>query len=177
MRDVRTHTVEIYSPRKDKLMDRIPHIDKQQEGTPKSTGKAGPKPWDLKQYTYKEKNDDHRVPHSDPRLDALQSYDRHQDSDFIPYDDDHGYGSPVSSSGFTPQLDARASTASEWGTLAGGGCVGKPKRMTTEQALAKLDQLEYQVRLRNSERNLRAADNNWRGTKTIEQRVNDIRPR
>jgi hypothetical protein len=129
MRDVRTHTVEIYSPRKDKLMDKIPHRDQQLERTTKTTAKAGPKHWDLKQYKYKEQKGDHRMPHRDPRLEAeLQSYDRHQeqfDNDFSSSDADHGYGYPVSGSGFTPQRYARTSTASDQGTLA--GCRKKPK--------------------------------------------------
>jgi hypothetical protein len=60
----------------------------------------------------------------DPRLEfAQQSHGQHQtDSDFIP-SDDYGYGYPVF--GTMPDLNARASTASDQGTLA--GCWKKPK--------------------------------------------------
>ncbi len=84
------------------------------------SGKSGPRPWELDQYIYKESSKDDGGPsHGDPRLEfALQSYDRHQtDSDFRP-SDDYGYGYPVF--GTMPDLSARASSASELGTLAGG---------------------------------------------------------
>ena len=117
-------------------MDQIPHRDQPPERTAKTTAKAGPKPWDLKQYTYEEQKDDQRLPHRDPRLELeLQSYDQHQeqfDSDFIPSDADHGYGLSVSGSGFTPELYACTSTASDQGTLAGGGCCAKPQADNTE---------------------------------------------
>ena len=161
-------------------MDQIHHRDKPLERTAKTTAKAGPKPWEIKQYTYQEPIDDQRPSHCDPRLEvAPQSHDPHQtDSDFIP-SDDYGYGHPAFGIGFTPQLDASYSTASELGTLAGGPCFSKPKpkRMTTEQALARLDQLEYGGRLRVSEMNWKAADRERRKNMTVEQRIKPLRPR
>ncbi len=104
-------------------MDQIHHRDKPLEKTAKLTAKAGPKPWDIKQYTYQEPIDDQRPLHGDPRLEvAPQSHGPHQeqfDSDFSSSDADHEYGYPVSSSSFTPEYYARTSTASDLGTLAG----------------------------------------------------------
>ena len=99
-------------------MDQIHHRDKPLERTAKLTAKAGPKPWDIKQYTYQEPIDDQRPLHGDPRLEvAPQSHGQHQtDSDFIP-SDDYGYGNPVFDT--MPDLNARTSSASELGTLAG----------------------------------------------------------
>ena len=107
-------------------MDQIHQRDKPLERTAKLTAKAGPKPWDIKQYTYEEPIDDQRPSHCDPRLEvAPQSHDPHQtDSDFIP-SDDYGYGHPAFGIGFTPEFDASASTANDQGTLA--GCWKKPK--------------------------------------------------
>jgi hypothetical protein len=104
-------------------MDRRLQKDQLQEGTAKPTAKAGPKPWDMKRYISEKQKDDQSLSHSDPRL------DQHQDSEFIPSDGDHGYGYPAFG---TIDLNASASTASDQGTLAGGGCLGKPKENTTE---------------------------------------------
>ena len=118
--------MEISSPAKDKFMDRRPQRDQPQEGTAKLTGKAGkagPPPWELKPYIFKEETEDtQRSSHCDPRLElALQDLSLHQD-DFIPFDDDrdHGSGYLASGLGVTSDLNARASTASDQGTLAGG---------------------------------------------------------
>jgi hypothetical protein len=113
-------------------MDRRLQRDQQLEGTAKPTEKAkkaGPPPWELKQYIYQESStDDGRSSHSDPRLElAQQSHGQHQDSGVIPSDADHGYGYPAFGSGFTPHLDASTSSASEWGTLAGGQGYSKPR--------------------------------------------------
>jgi hypothetical protein len=114
-------------------MDRRLQRDQQLEGTAKPTEKAkkaGPPPWELEKYIYQESStDDGRPSHSDPRLELAQRiHSQHQDSAFIPSDDDDSkYGYPAFGSGFTSHLDANASSASEWGTLAGGGCCSKPQ--------------------------------------------------
>jgi hypothetical protein len=110
--DIRENAVEIYSPEKDTLMDRIHHTEKQQEGTTKPTGKAGPRTWEREQYIYKKEPKDD-TSHGDPRLESLS---QHQ-NDFIPFDDDgnHRYGYTAFGLGATPGLYARG----ELGTLAG----------------------------------------------------------
>ena len=82
--------------------------------------KAGPKPWEMEKYIFKEEPiDEKRSSHCDPRLELVQQiHGQHQDSDFIPYDGDHGYGHPVF--GATSEPNANYSTVSELGTLAGG---------------------------------------------------------
>lgn len=143
-------------------MDQIHQRDKPLERTAKLTAKAGPKPWDIKQYTYQEPIDDQRPSHCDPRLEvAPQSHDPHQtDSDFIP-SDDYGYGHPAFGSSFTPELGASDPSASNQGTLAGGGCLGKPKENTTELQRRK-QQGQDQIR-RNTQQRLQQHN------KTIEQ--------
>ncbi len=89
------------------------------------SGKAGPRPWEIEQYIYKEPRDDQRSSHGDPRLEfALQSLSLHPD-DFIPFDDDsdHGSGYPACGLGAMPDLHASTSFANELGTLAGKGAV------------------------------------------------------
>jgi hypothetical protein len=121
-------------------MDRLSKRDQQPEGPAKqavNAKKASPPPWEMGKYIYQESStDDGRPSHSDPRLElALQSHDLHQerfDSDFIPSDDDSEYGPPVFGLGATPDLYASASSASEWGSLAGdkgqtGLSVQRPK--------------------------------------------------
>jgi hypothetical protein len=123
-------------------MERIPQRDQPPEGTAKPTKKAGPKPWEVKQYLFTESRDNHGPSHCDPRLElAQQSYSLHQDRDFIPSDGDSGYGHPAFGIGVTSDLNASASTASELETLAGGGCFSKPKidRKTIEQHLRDHD--------------------------------------
>jgi hypothetical protein len=120
---------QIFSSGKDTLMERIHHIDKLQEGTAKTTGKAGkagPRPWEIGNYIYQEPIAEKRSSHCDPRLELAQrSYGQHQDSGVIPSDADHGYSPPVFGSGFTHQLDVSASTAIDQGSLA--GCFGRPR--------------------------------------------------
>jgi hypothetical protein len=108
-------------------MDRIPHRDKQPEGTAKPTGKAkkaGPPPWETHAYEFQQQQlaEDLDVPHSNPRFDlALQNLSLHQ-GDFMPYesDGDHGCGYPAFGLGTTSDLNASASFAGELGALAGG---------------------------------------------------------
>jgi hypothetical protein len=116
-------------------MERKAYIDKQQEGTAKPTGKAGkagPKPWELGPYIYTKPRDDHKLPHSDPRLEfAQQSHGLHQDRGFTPSDDaDHKHGPPAF--GAMPDLNARASTTSDQGTLAGYNPYGNPYSLVNE---------------------------------------------
>ncbi len=118
-------------------MDQETHIDKLQEQTAnrtKKSEKAGPKPWELDKYIYKEEpRDDDRSSHSDPRLElGLQSHGQYPDSDSIS-SDDYGYGSPVFGIGAMPDLSASASSASDQGTLAGGGCFSKPRTEVQQQ--------------------------------------------
>ena len=117
-------------------MDQIHQRDKPLERTAKLTAKAGPKPWDIKQYTYEEPKDDQKPSHCDPRLEvAPQSHDPHQtDSDFIP-SDDYGYGFPVF--GTMHDLYARASSASELGTLAGASSSKEAEAKAKKEAEAK----------------------------------------
>jgi hypothetical protein len=113
--------MKISSSGKDKLMERNFSLEKRSEKTTRSTGKTGLPPW-YQQYTYQEEPTDNQRPlHGDPR-------DKH-DNDFIPSDDDsdHGYGHPGVGIGPTTDLSARASSASELGTLAGGPCVSTHK--------------------------------------------------
>ncbi len=105
-------------------MDRIPQRDQPQEGrTAKPTAKAGQRPWEISQYIYPEEPENaKRSSHSDPRLEfALQSHGQHQDSDFIPHDEesDHQSLHPAFGFGTTPDLNASASSAGDLGTLAG----------------------------------------------------------
>jgi hypothetical protein len=99
----------------------------------KTTAIVGPRPWDIQQYIYEKPKDDQRSSHSDPRL---ESHGQHQiDSDFPSSDGDYGYGLPAFGSGFTPDLSARTSTASDQGTLAGGGSFSSNKKgETADQA-------------------------------------------
>jgi hypothetical protein len=103
-------------------MERIHHTEKPQEGTSKSTAKAGPKSWETSQYIYQEEPRD--APHDDPSLEsALQrlSLHQHPDSDFLPSDEDSDHEAlhPAFGIGATHDLSARDSTASDQGTLAG----------------------------------------------------------
>jgi hypothetical protein len=102
-------------------MDRIPQRDKPPEGTPKSTGKAGPKPWETSQYIHQEEpRDGHGSSHGDPRLEfALQRLSLQDD--FISSDEESEHGSlhPAFGIRATPDLHASASSASDLGTLAG----------------------------------------------------------
>jgi hypothetical protein len=146
-------------------MDRRLQKDQLQEGTAKPTGKAGPKPWDMKRYISEKQKEDQSLSHSDPRL------DQHQDSEFIPSDGDHGYGSPVFGRGFTPEFDASASTASDQGTLAGGGCLGKQKTVDRLQRQKEREaRAEYNHRLARSEWELQKSD-------AVHKRINRLRPR
>jgi hypothetical protein len=118
-------------------MDRIYNRDKQLEGTAKPTGNAGkasPRPWEIEQYIYKEEPREEKWSlHSDPRLELARH--QHQESDFTPSDDDDGYGYHGFDSGFTPHLDASDSTASDLGTLAGGGILSKKKKKEDQKII------------------------------------------
>jgi hypothetical protein len=112
-------------------MDRRHQTDQQLEGTAKPTGNAenaGPRPWEMEKYIYKEEpSEEKRSLHSDPRLELAQR--QHQESDFIPSDDDDGYGPLSSVSAATTDLHASAPSASDLGTLAGKkGTIYKDKR-------------------------------------------------
>jgi hypothetical protein len=105
-------------------MDRRHQTDRQQEGTAKPTGNArnaGPRPWELEKYIYKESStDDERSSYSDPRLElARHTHDLHQDRDFIPHDGDPEQIHTAFGLGATPDLHARDPSASDQGTLAG----------------------------------------------------------
>jgi hypothetical protein len=105
-------------------MERRHQTDQPPEGTAKPTGnarKAGPRPWELEKYIYKEEPSEEKgSSHSDPRLElAQQNHSLHQDRGFIPHDGDSGYGSPAFGLGATSDLYARAFTTSDLGTLAG----------------------------------------------------------
>jgi hypothetical protein len=95
----------------------------------RKAGTAAPKKWELESYKYtKEQKDDNRSSHGDPRLEfAVQIHGQHQD-DFTSSDDDgdHGYGSPGFGIGAMSDLSASASSTSDQGTLAGGGCFSRP---------------------------------------------------
>ena len=106
--------MKISSPGKDKLMERNFSLEKRPEGTARSTGKSGPRRWEIEQYRYQEEPTDNQRPlHGDPR-------DKH-DNDFIPSDDDseHEYGLPGVGIGPVPDFYASTSFASDQGTLAG----------------------------------------------------------
>ena len=106
--------MKISSPGKDKLMERKFSLEKRSEETTRSTGKTGLPPW-YQQYRFQEEPTDNQRPlHGDPR-------DKH-DNDFTPSDDDSdlGYGHPGVGLGPVPDFSARASSAGELGTLAGG---------------------------------------------------------
>ncbi len=153
-------------------MDQIHHRDKPLERTAKLTAKAGPKPWDIKQYTYQEPIDDQRPLHGDPRLELeLQSHGPHQtDTDFRP-SDDYGYGHPAFGIGFTPEFDASASTASDQGTLAGGGCLGKPKpRDRYQQQMQREAKATMDYRIARREWEVKKTD-------TMNKRMERLRPR
>jgi hypothetical protein len=79
-------------------------------------GKASPRPWELKPYLYEGPKDAKMSWHSDPRL---ESHGQHLDG-FIPSDGDHQSLHPAFGFDATPDLSARASSASDQGTLAGG---------------------------------------------------------
>jgi hypothetical protein len=129
-------------------MERRLQRDQQLEGTAKPTEdakKVDPRPWELEKYIYQESlTDDGRSSHSDPRLELALRL--HQESDFIPSDGDDEYGFPVCGTGFTPQLDASASTTSDQGTLAGGSKVDKARRRVNK---ALRDWTDYRDRKRN----------------------------
>jgi hypothetical protein len=103
-------------------MDRTPHIDKTQEGAAKSTGKggkAGLKSWEKDRYLYTKPINDKGPSHGDPRLEcAPQSHGQHQD--IIPSDGNPESPHPAFGMGAMLDLSARASTAIDQGTLAGG---------------------------------------------------------
>ncbi len=82
------------------------------------SAKAAPRPWEIEQYIYQEEpRDDQRSSHDDPRLEfAPPSSNRHPDGDS---DGDPQSLHPAFGLGLTPDLHARASTASDLGTLAG----------------------------------------------------------
>jgi hypothetical protein len=135
-------------------MDRRLQRDQQLEGTAKPKGnavQAGPRPWELEKYIYQESStDDGRPSHSDPRLELAQRiHSQHQDSAFIPSDDDDSeYGYPAFGSGFTSHLDASgSSSASEWGTLAGGGLFSRdPVMQDYKKKLKQEKPKEYKAR-------------------------------
>jgi hypothetical protein len=83
--------------------------------------KAGPKPWEMEKYIFKEEPiDEKRSSHCDPRLELVQQiHGQHQDSDFIPYDGDHGYGHPAFGIGVTSDLNASHSTENGLGERRG----------------------------------------------------------
>jgi hypothetical protein len=107
-------------------MERTPRIDKQQEGTAKPTEKSRNSNFSrkllLEKYTWHESTDDQRELHGNPRSElTLQNLSLHQDSDFIPHDEDSDPESlhPAYGIGTTPDLSASTSSASDQGTLAG----------------------------------------------------------
>ena len=118
-------------------MDRIPHRDKQPEGTAKPTGKAkkaGLRPWEAHPYKLQQLEEELNAPPSNPRLElALQNLSLHQ-GDFMPYegDGDHGCGYPAFGLGATSGLYAYTSFACELGTLAGMDPLPKKPRATGE---------------------------------------------
>ena len=110
-------------------MEQRSRIDKQQEGTVKSTGKArksGLEPWH-RPYIYQQQTGDQRELHSDPRFESAQRMQRLQEhnNDFISSEDDGGHGSGPSVFSATPDLDARDPSASDQGTLAGGAFISR----------------------------------------------------
>jgi hypothetical protein len=116
-------------------MDR--RSNKSLEGTTKPTGKPRNSNFSrkllLENYTWHESTDDQRPLHGDPR--SEQSHGQHQDSDFIPSDDDSDHGSSYTAfgSGVTPDLNVSDSFASDQGTLAGDRGYRPPRRPTRRQ--------------------------------------------
>ena len=158
-------------------MDQISQRDKPLERTAKLTAKTGPKPWDIKQYTCQEPIDDQRPSHCDPRLEvAPQSHDPHQtDSDFIP-SDDYGYGHPAFGIGFTPEFDASDPSASNQGTLAGGGCLSTPEDKQARERqkyLQKARKETYNIKKNWTTKDV-AADGEYKKRLTIRRQVNDF---
>jgi hypothetical protein len=143
MRDVETFEhipLRFLLQQRNKLMDQIHLLDKPLKRTAKPTARAGPRSWETKQYIYEKPKDDWRSSHSDPRLELEQH--QHQDSDFIPSDADHGYGLPAFGIGTMSDLSARDPSASELGTLAGGGGYSKLKDPITEKYEEKMEALQ-----------------------------------
>jgi hypothetical protein len=148
-------------------MDRRLQKDQLQEGTAKPTAKAGPKPWDMKRYISEKQKDDQSLSHSDPRL------DQHQDSEFIPSDGDHGYGYPAFG---TIDLNASASTASDQGTLAGGGCISTPEDKQARERKRYLKEAEksaYNIKSNWTEKD-RQADSWYKNRLATRRQTNDI---
>jgi hypothetical protein len=121
--------VEISSPGKDKLM-RSNEMARSNDGNASSIGTeqkfatAKPKPWECEPYNYEVPTNAGSSLRCDPRRDYVeQNHGPHQDLDFTPSDDDgyHGSGYPAFDLGAMPDLNASASSASDQGTLAGGG--------------------------------------------------------
>ena len=89
-----------------------------QERAERSPRKAGLPPW-YKPQELQKIGTELNEPHCNSRSDGLQyRHGQPQDRDVTP-SDDSGHAPPAFGSGFTPQLDASASTASDQGTLAG----------------------------------------------------------
>ena len=110
-------------------MERINRIDQPQESAESSTGKArkvGLKPWESNSYEFQELQklgEELDAQHCNARLELAQRIDSpHKDSDVIPSGEDYGYGPPVF--GAKPDLNARASSTSGQGTLAGAYYAG-----------------------------------------------------
>ena len=88
------------------------------ERSPGKARKAGLPPW-YKPQELQKIGQELNESHCNSRSDGLQyCHGQPQDRDVIP-SDDYGHASPVFGTGFTPQLDASASSASDQGTLAG----------------------------------------------------------
>jgi hypothetical protein len=100
--------------------------------------KSSPPKWQLEKYIFKEPIDDKMSSHCDPRQEYVeQTHGQHPDNDFIPYDDDYGYGPPVFGIGATPDLHARAS---DQGTLAGGACFSRQTERQQQQSQQRQQQ-------------------------------------
>jgi hypothetical protein len=102
-------------------MERINRIDQPQEravNPSRKAKKAGLPPWIAKPYELQQLAEELKAPNSNPRLEVLQRISGlHQDSNVIPSGEDYGYAPPVF--GAKPDLNARASSASNQGILAG----------------------------------------------------------
>ena len=109
-------------------MERINRIEQLQERAERSPGKArkaGLPPW-YKPQELQKIGIELNKSHCNSRSDGLQyRHGQPQDRDVTPSDGDYEYGLPAFGSGFTPHLDASASSASDQGTLAGGGCLSR----------------------------------------------------
>ncbi len=127
-------------------MDRNVCRDTSQEGTAKPTEKPRTSDFSrklvLEQYRFDESKVDQKLPHGDPRLELeQQSHSQHLESTS---DGDHEDLHPAFGLGTTPDLEAHDPSASDQGTLAGGGLLSRIKRSVTEAVTEGYRKVERQ---------------------------------